>query len=72
VELYEKPQSILSIHFPWVRYDSWFGMAKPPVTPKYIKESVRNALNEGWQPDRSEIFKITHEATETNKWFLKE
>ncbi len=52
VELYEEPGSVLSINFPWVRYDSFIGIPQEPVTPKLIEQSVRTALQKGWLPEK--------------------
>ena len=61
IELYENPQSILSITFPWVRYDAWIGAAEHPITPKLIENCVLNALVQGWKPDQKDkAFKIQH------------
>lgn len=62
VELYDKPFSVLSINFPWVRYDNWFGIAEQPVTPKHIEQCIRRAIAKGWKPEiNGNAFKIEHE-----------
>lgn len=61
VELYDKPRSVLSIKFPWVRYDNRFGIAEQPVTPKHIEQCIKRALAEGWQPEKTgNAFEINH------------
>ena len=62
VELYENPQNILSIEFPWIRYDAWIGVAEQPVTPSIIETCIKNALNQGWNPaEKSKTFKFNYE-----------
>jgi hypothetical protein len=62
IEFYENPQSVLSVEFPWVRYDAWFGVAEQPITPKIIEICIKNALAQGWKPnEKGKTFVIKHE-----------
>ncbi len=60
VELFEEPKSVLHITFPWVRYDAYFGVAEKSVTPKLIEQCIKNALQEGWQPNKNGVFELVH------------
>jgi hypothetical protein len=61
VELYENPTNVLSVTFPWARYDSCIKVAEQPVTPKHIEQSIRKALKAGWQPNENGHFKIDYD-----------
>lgn len=57
-ELYENPQSVLHIAFPWARYNEIFGTAVKPVTPKYIESVIKDALKSGWKPTDVKNFHV--------------
>ena len=62
VELYRNPQNTLSITFPWLRLDTWFGSLEEPVTPKLIETVIKNAIYQGWNPvEKGKTFKINYE-----------
>lgn len=62
VELYENPQSTLVITFPWLRLDALVGVAEETVMPKMIKNCIKNALAQGWNPNKKgKTFKLNQE-----------
>jgi hypothetical protein len=60
VELYENPQSVLHIIFPWVKYEGHMFVAES-VTPKHIEFVIRKALKEGWQPKENKNIQVLQE-----------
>ncbi len=56
--MHEHPKSRLHISFPWVRYDAWVGVAEKAVILKLIWQSVKIALDEGWDPSSNGNHKI--------------
>jgi hypothetical protein len=51
VELYENPQSVLSINFPFVKETPFFLNSDFVVKPKTIESCIKTALSQGWKPN---------------------
>ncbi len=57
VELYENPQGVLHIIFPWVKYEGNM-FIKKSVTPKHMESVIKDALKSGWKPTEDKNFQI--------------
>ena len=60
VELYENPQSTLSIGFPWARCDNWLEAQAKAITPAVISRCIQEALALGWKADDPGVFEFNH------------
>ncbi|GIF43875.1 hypothetical protein Axi01nite_81860 [Actinoplanes xinjiangensis] len=54
VEDAHAPGQVLSVRTSSPRLDNWLSLPGKPVTPLTVEQSVRAALNAGWQPNRSD------------------
>ncbi len=50
VELFDSPESILAIDFPFARPDAHGFQNGHSVTPAMIAESIRQSVSDGWDP----------------------
>lgn len=64
VELYDNPQSVLQITFPWIpKKDFWDWYEIPAIiTPKIIANCIKSALSQGWKPtEKGKTFQFAHQ-----------